>query len=194
MNYLTIYGRIHNGDKPYFCDICGKQFANMSNLNVHRRTHTGEKPHVCDLCGKCFARRRQLSVHQRTHTEENPFICNVCGKGFAQCCTLSIQKLTHSVDNAHVCRKCGKSTHSLTTHEGSRFRETANVCNECDHKRPRVGESDISEAGLTHRGPLDNNAESHIEEENCVCDICGKKLIDFDNFRFHALGVPPGVQ
>jgi uncharacterized Zn-finger protein len=52
------------------CDICGKCFAQTSELNRHKLTiHLKYKQKCCDLCGKTM-RRDNLTQHLKTHKQQ----------------------------------------------------------------------------------------------------------------------------
>jgi KRAB domain-containing zinc finger protein len=100
---------VHDRIKNHACDICGRRFANSNARNDHRRTHTGERPCVCHLCGKAFKTKASLFVHSKFHSDVFPHPCPHCDKRFRRRQQLNIHILHHTGEKPHTCCFCGKS-------------------------------------------------------------------------------------
>ncbi|XP_063065611.1 zinc finger protein 341 [Engraulis encrasicolus] len=49
------------------CDFCEKVFTKNFDLQQHIRSHTGEKPFQCIVCGRAFAQKSNVKKHMATH-------------------------------------------------------------------------------------------------------------------------------
>ncbi|XP_046862318.1 zinc finger protein 431-like isoform X2 [Xenia sp. Carnegie-2017] len=110
--YLKVHRRSH---KNYHipCELCGKMFSHVTNLNKHMRyihqgaiiaqkekdksketsdadqaAHVNGEDLTCEICNKTLANANSLAVHRQLHYGLKPFKCEFCDTRFTQKCNM----------------------------------------------------------------------------------------------------------
>ena len=68
---------------------CGKRFSRAWNLLNHARMHEGIKPYSCQICHKSFTQKGNLKKHMMTHLlpqieNRKRYKCDFCSKGYTE--------------------------------------------------------------------------------------------------------------
>ncbi|XP_046971412.1 zinc finger protein 816-like isoform X2 [Vanessa cardui] len=168
--------RIHTGERPCVCHICGKQFRTPNGLQRHlTETHEKQRRYICVMCHKNFANSQNLKQHMRIHTGERPFVCAHCGKRFTQSGSLHVHLKTHSEHFPHRCAECG-----------AKFRLRAGLAR---HRLKHTGERPHACAlcgkAFRQRHELASHALTHSDAKPHACALCGTAFRQRRALRHH---------
>ncbi|KYM95201.1 Zinc finger protein Xfin, partial [Cyphomyrmex costatus] len=178
---------LHNIDRAFSCDECGKTFRSPMNITRHKLIHTGLKTYKCDVCEYSSNQRSNMECHRRRHTKDYLFKCEKCDKGFFYRADYQEHQNTHNKKNMYRCDHCCKPykykknlrVHLATYHlrhavaRNPRTRYACKVCPESFMYKRLLDNHIKSQHGST------NKSAKHL------CDLCGTKLSSMRRLIVH---------
>uniref|UniRef100_A0A8C3BEW8 PR domain zinc finger protein 15 n=1 Tax=Cairina moschata TaxID=8855 RepID=A0A8C3BEW8_CAIMO len=149
------------------CEICGRIFNSIGNLERHKLIHTGVKSHACEQCGKSFARKDMLKEHMRVHDNIREYLCAECGKGMKTKHALRHHMKLHKGIKEYECKECHRKFAQKVNMLKHYKRHTVGkqwTCSVCDKKY-------VTDYMLQKHIQL-----THDKVEAQSCQLCGTKV------------------
>ncbi|KAM6419532.1 PR domain zinc finger protein 15 isoform 7-T7 [Pluvialis apricaria] len=148
------------------CEICGRIFNSIGNLERHKLIHTGVKSHACEQCGKSFARKDMLKEHMRVHDNIREYLCAECGKGMKTKHALRHHMKLHKGIKEYECKEC--------------HRKFAQKVNMLKHYKRHTGIKDfmceLCGKTFSERNTMETHKLIHTGKQ-WTCSVCDKKYV-----------------
>ncbi|KAM4045251.1 PR domain zinc finger protein 15 [Anomaloglossus baeobatrachus] len=149
------------------CEVCGRIFNSIGNLERHKLIHSGVKSHGCELCGKSFARKDMLKEHMRVHDNIREYLCAECGKGMKTKHALRHHMKLHKGIKEYECLEC--------------HRKFAQKVNMLKHYKRHTGIKDfmceLCGKTFSEKNTMETHKLVHTVGKQWTCAVCDKKYV-----------------
>ncbi|KAM8975449.1 PR domain zinc finger protein 15 isoform 2-T2 [Pelodytes ibericus] len=149
------------------CEVCGRIFNSIGNLERHKLIHSGVKSHGCEQCGKSFARKDMLKEHMRVHDNIREYLCAECGKGMKTKHALRHHMKLHKGIKEYECMEC--------------HRKFAQKVNMLKHYKRHTGIKDfmceLCGKTFSEKNTMETHKLIHTVGKQWTCSVCDKKYV-----------------
>nr|DBA34537.1 TPA: hypothetical protein GDO54_002088 [Pyxicephalus adspersus] len=149
------------------CEVCGRIFNSIGNLERHKLIHSGVKSHGCEQCGKSFARKDMLKEHMRVHDNIREYLCAECGKGMKTKHALRHHMKLHKGIKEYECVEC--------------HRKFAQKVNMLKHYKRHTGIKDfmceLCGKTFSEKNTMETHKLVHTVGKQWTCSVCDKKYV-----------------
>uniref|UniRef100_H2Z1L6 C2H2-type domain-containing protein n=1 Tax=Ciona savignyi TaxID=51511 RepID=H2Z1L6_CIOSA len=187
---LSAHQKLHRFTKP-LCTICKREFTQESSLMRHiKNVHQHEKQYICQICGKCFGQDGGLKSHMRVHHGDNE--CKDCNKNFSDLTSFRRHRrfMHHDYPTRTIaCKMCDKKfsteytlqKHVKCIHE----KKISFVCETC-------GKNFAYKNSLRMHMAVHTKSKDSRRKKKFKCEICGKEMWTLISLRDHISAVHHG--
>lgn len=199
----------HNTDhsnSKFICDICGKYFFDIIDLNRHMKFYHGDGDDIlCSKCGQTLKNKNDLIKHRKKCQIKNRIMasCEICKKEFKGKDTLKTHMgrvhQNEALRTCHICEKVLVNRSELFKHYSKDHCDIENPVKvdgkyvfQCDYCEKILGSlnAKYTHVKLTHKIKLHISDIKVTKKQKCI--YCSEENFSSKNFIIHLVNQHAG--